>query len=158
MVLIRHRASAVEATAQKAPHALEDADKEQLRGTWYTVAVESHGMKVPTERILAKDVRLVVTGDQWILKEMQGDPDKEFTVRLDPTQNPRAINIVHKTGENKGKTSLGIYELDRSTLRVCLAEPGDPRPTKFHGDGNYTLEIFKREKPRAADSGSGGPI
>jgi hypothetical protein len=54
---------------------------------------------------------------------------------------------MYKTGEHKGMTSLGIYELDGSTLRVCLGEPGDPRPTKFHGGGTYTLEVFKREKP-----------
>jgi len=156
--LVRDRAGAVQPTQQKASDASKNEDKKELQGTWYTVSVESHGMKVPLERILAKDVRLVVKGDQWTLKETQGDADKEFTVRLDPAKKPKAIAIVFKTGENKGKTSLGIYELDGSTLRVCLGEPGDPRPTKFHGDGTFTLEVFKREKPKAADPGSGGPI
>ena len=156
--LVIGRADAVQATQQKASDASKEEDKKKLQGTWYTVSVESHGMKVPAERILTKDVRLVVKSDQWTLKETQGDADKEYTVRLDPAKKPKAIDIVYKTGENKGKTSLGIYELDGSTLQVCLGEPGDPRPTKFHGDGTYTLEVFKREKPKAADPGSGGPI
>jgi uncharacterized protein (TIGR03067 family) len=127
----------------------------KLQGTWYTVAVESHGVKVPLERIRAKDVRLVVKGDQWTLKETQGDDDKEFTVRLGPTRKPRAIDIVYKTGEHKGKTSLGIYELDGNRLRVCLGEPGDPRPTRFDGRGTYTLEVFKRDRPAAPGPASG---
>jgi RNA polymerase sigma factor (sigma-70 family) len=55
-------------------------------------------------------------------------------------------------------------DLDGSTLRVCLGEPGDPRPTKFHGGGTYTLEGFKRakpkarEKPKAADPAIDMPI
>jgi RNA polymerase sigma factor (sigma-70 family) len=156
--LLRDRAGAVQPRQQKASDAWKDEDKKKLQGTWYTVSVQSHGMKVPEERILAKDVRLVVKGDQWTLKEMQGDADKEFTVRLDSGKKPKAINIVYQTGENKGKTSLGIYELDGNTLRVCLGEPGDPPPTKFDGGGTYTLEVFKREKPKAADPASGSPI
>lgn len=44
-----------------------------------------------------------------------------------------------------------IYELDGSTLRICVGEPGDPRPARFDGGGDYTLEVFKREKPKATD-------
>ncbi len=156
--VVRDRAGAVQPTQQKEPDASKDEDKKKLQGTWYTVSVESHGMKVLEERIVAKDVRLMVKDDQWTLKEIQGDADKEFTVRLDSDKKPKAIEIVYKTGENKGKTSLGIYELDGGTLRVSLGEPGDPRPTRFRGDGTYTLEVFKREKPKAADPAPGGPI
>jgi RNA polymerase sigma factor (sigma-70 family) len=156
--LVRVRAGAVESTQQKASDASKDEDQKKLQGTWYTVAVESHGMKVPVERILAKDVRLVVKSGRWTLKETQGDADKEFTVLLYPARKPKAIDIIYQTGENKGKTSLGVYELDGGTLRVCLAEPGDPRPTKFHGGGPYTLEVFKREKPKAANPATDGPI
>jgi RNA polymerase sigma factor (sigma-70 family) len=156
--LVRVRAGAVELTRQKASDASKDEDKKKLQGTWYTVEVESHGMKIPQERILAKDVSLFVEGDQCTLKEAKGDANKEYTVRLDPTQKPKAIDIVYRNGANKGKTSLGIYELDGSTLRLCVGEPGDPRPTKFQGGGTNTLEVFKREKPKAAAPGSDRPI
>jgi RNA polymerase sigma-70 factor (ECF subfamily) len=153
-VLVSYRAGAVEPARQKEARAPKDGDKRKLQGTWYTVSVESHGMKIPEARILAKGVRLVVEGDRWTLKEMQGDADKKYMVGLDPAKNPKAIDVVYKTGPNKGKTSLGIYELDGSTLRICVGEPGDPRPTKFDGGGTYTLEVFKREKPKAADPAS----
>jgi RNA polymerase sigma-70 factor (ECF subfamily) len=156
--LVRDRAGAVQPTREKASDRSKDEEKKKLQDTWYTVSVESHGMKVPAERILAKDVRLVVEGERWTLKETRGDADKEFTVRLDPGKKPKALDIVYLTGENKGKISLGICELDGGTLRVCLGEPGDPRPTKFDGGGTYTLEVFKREKPKAADPAPDRPI
>jgi hypothetical protein len=48
--------------------------------------------------------------------------------------------------------------VDEMIVVACLGEPGDPRPTKFSGGGAYTLEVFKREKPKAADPATGGPI
>jgi uncharacterized protein (TIGR03067 family) len=113
---------------------------------------------VTLETILAKDVRLVIPGDRWTLKEMQGDPDKEFAVRLDAGKKPGTIDIVYESGENKRRTSLGIYELDGNTLRVCVGEPGDPRPIEFNGGGTRTLEVFKREKPKSLKPGSDQPI
>ncbi len=152
----RVRASAVESARVGASDASDDGDAKQLQGTWYTLSVESHGRKVPPERILAKGVRLVVEGDRWTLKEAEGDPDKEFSVRLDPAKKPAAVDIVYRTGANKGKTSLGIYELGGGTFRVCVAEPGEPRPTKFSGGGADTLEVFGREKPKPPKPAPGG--
>ena len=149
--LDRVGAGAADSTQQKASESPKDDDTKKLQGTWYTASVESHGRNVPVERIVAKGVRLVVESDRWTLKEAQGDADKEFAVRLDPAKRPAALDFTYNSGENKGKTSLGIYELDGNTLRICVGEPGDPRPTKFDGGGDYTLEVFKREKPKAPD-------
>ena len=140
-----------DSTRQPSLSASTDSDSKRIQGAWYTASVESHGRKVPADRILAKGVRLIVEGDRWTLKEMRGDAHKQFTVRLDPTRKPPALEFTYDTGENKGKTSLGIYELDGTTLRICLGEPGDPRPTKFDGGGNYTLEVFNREKPKPVE-------
>jgi RNA polymerase sigma factor (sigma-70 family) len=152
-----YRGKAAEARMQAAD-APRDSDERKVQGTWYTVAVESHGRKAPLEVILAKDVRLVIAGERWTLKEMQGDPDKGYTVRLDASKKPGTIDFVYESGENKGRTSLGIYELNGNTLRVCVGEPGDPRPTEFDGGGTRTLEVFQREKPKPAKPGSGQPI
>ena len=51
-------------------------------------------------------------------------------------------------GENKGKTTLGIYEIDGDTLKTCSAEPGKDRPTEFStnpGSGHF-LRVFKKER------------
>lgn len=49
----------------------------------------------------------------------------------------------------KGTTSLGIYELDGDTLKVCRTwSDNDTRPTEFAAgkDGKLILSEFKREK------------
>jgi uncharacterized protein (TIGR03067 family) len=158
VALLSYRARAVEQAQAKDPGRPKEEDREKLQGTWYAVSVESHGQKAPLGRILAKGVHLVIDGDQWTLKEVRGDPDKAYTARLDPTRRPKHIDITYDSGENKGRTSLGIYERDGNTLRVCLGEPGDPRPTKFDGGGTYTLEVFKREKPKPAPEGADQPL
>jgi RNA polymerase sigma factor (sigma-70 family) len=158
VALLGYRARAVEQAQAKDPGRSKEGDKEKLQGTWYAVSVESHGQKAPMGRILAKGVHLVIDGDKWTLKEVRGDPDKAHTARLDPTKRPKQIDITYDAGENKGRTSLGIYERDGNTLRVCLGEPGDPRPTKFDGGGTYTLEVFKREKPKPAPEVADQPL
>ncbi len=46
-----------------------------------------------------------------------------------------------------GKTSLGIYELDGNTLRLCAVEPGTPnRPNDFipDNDGRRIFELVRK--------------
>jgi uncharacterized protein (TIGR03067 family) len=72
----------------------------------------------------------------------------EATVKLDPTNKPKAIDVTFTAGEKKGKTVLGIYEIEPDTFRVCVARPGDRRPADFSakvGSGR-TLLVYKRQK------------
>jgi hypothetical protein len=46
------------------------------------------------------------------------------------------------------KTKLGIYEIDGTVYKYCLAPAGKPRPTEFvskKGSG-HSLGVSKREK------------
>src|SRR5262249_10297373 len=47
----------------------------------------------------------------------------------DPLAEPPAISFTPKTGADGGRPRPGIYRLDGTTLTVCLAPPGHPRPT-----------------------------
>ena len=70
------------------------------------------------------------------------------TVKLDPTTKPKAAEIAFTEGEHKGKTRLGIYEIEGDTFRVCCARPGDGRPAVFSaksGSGRI-LVVYQREK------------
>jgi uncharacterized protein (TIGR03067 family) len=70
----------------------------------------------------------------------------KFTI--DPTKKPKAIDYEVTDGSAKGKTLLGIYQIDGDTVKFCIASPGKDRPTEFatkEGAG-LTLSEWKRNK------------
>jgi uncharacterized protein (TIGR03067 family) len=84
-------------------------------------------------RITRGDVTSVVAGPRVILRA-------RFT--LDASKTPPAVDYVNLEGSNKRKSQVGIFELNRDVLRVCMSAPGKPRPADFSskaGDGrSYT--------------------
>jgi uncharacterized protein (TIGR03067 family) len=67
--------------------------------------------------------------------------DAEFT--LDASHTPPHIEYTNRSGKNKGKKQVGIYEIAGDTLRICTAAPGRKRPSEFSSakaDGrSYTV-------------------
>jgi uncharacterized protein (TIGR03067 family) len=117
----------------------------QLEGEWSMVSGEADGVSMPKELVssgkrVAKDGETTVTiGGQVYLKA-------KFTI--DPTKKPKAIDYTMTEGPTKGKTHLGIYEVDGDTVRFCFAAPGKDRPTDFTAkEGSQrTLSVWKRDK------------
>jgi uncharacterized protein (TIGR03067 family) len=116
----------------------------KLTGTWKIVSVEVEGAK-PEEDFL-KNARLVVKGDKFTFK--RGDLSNGGTYKVDVTAKPKTIDITYTEGPEKGKTLLGIYDLEGDTGKICIALPGNDRPKEFvskPGSG-HVLEVLKREK------------
>jgi len=129
---------------------------EKLKGTWVLMTEEDQGRKLPEEK-LQERFRLVIEGDRWTLKETKGPEKKEWKVRLDATKRPRQGDFTYLFGNNKGKVSFAIYELKGDFLKLCVAEPGEIRPTKFEGKGKNSLLLFKRSQSKPSDKGEGKP-
>ena len=127
--------------------AQEVAKKEmaQLEGEWSMVSGEANGFSLPRDTIksgkrVAKDGETTITfGGQVYFKA-------KFSI--DPTKKPRTIDYKMTEGPTKGKTHLGIYELDGDTVKFCFAAPGKDRPSDFTAkEGSQrTLSVWKREK------------
>ena len=129
--------------------AQDDAAKKELKkleGTWATVSIEAAGQKV-TEEEKIKTRKLTTTGDKYRLKV--GDETVQGTIEINPSKKPKTIDVKPDSGNNKGKTLLGIYELDGDSLKVCLAPAGKDRPTAFAtaAENAQQLVVYKREKP-----------
>jgi uncharacterized protein (TIGR03067 family) len=119
-----------------------------LKGTWRPVSVEVDGMKIPEERLKEAFITRDETGK---VKGWRGDQlvMEGFVKKIDLTKKPRTIDSEITEGDNKGKTILGIYELDGDTFRVCVALPGtDERPKEFSAKAGSgcALMVYKREK------------
>jgi len=119
-------------------------DVKTLDGTWVLVSGEDDGKKLSDEAL--KNARLTFEGDKHTVKI--DDTTFTGTHKLDPTNKPRTIDISDTDGPFKGKTVLGIYELDGNEFKICYAPPGKDRPKDFSAKAGtgYRYHVWKREK------------
>ena len=119
--------------------ATPEADRERLQGAWQVVALEFAGQPLPTE-----GMQVVFTGDRCAVLN-QGKPGVAKTYALDPSRDPKMIDMV----SDLGVSTPGIYALDGDTLKICLGESAD-RPSEFVTEpGVDTLLFILRRKPGA---------
>ncbi len=115
-----------------------EKDLRRLQGGWTFEKVLVGGEKVGGEtqpKGFVFDGREISPDD---------DPKDVAIITLDPSQTPQTIDLVYK---NKEK-SLGIYEIDGDTLKLCFNAPGDPRPKTFASAKGSRVSYFilKRNK------------
>jgi uncharacterized protein (TIGR03067 family) len=123
-------------------------DMAQLQGEWSMVSGSADGQPMPDE--MRKQMKRVCKGDETTTT-MAGQLYFKAKVTLDPSKKPKTIDYQMTDGFTKGKTQLGIYEVDGDTFKSCFAKPGAERPKDFTsevGEGR-TLSVWKREKPAA---------
>ncbi len=119
-------------------------DEVAILGVWELVTMEVNGMVLPAG---GEMMRFAFTDGKLKLTLVGKPKEQDATYKLDPAAAPKAIDI----DEGKGRTSLGIYDLDGDKLRICLAEGKTPvRPTEFKGVGKavvvFTLRRVADEK------------
>jgi uncharacterized protein (TIGR03067 family) len=122
----------------------EKKDDEKIQGNWTVVSREFIGKKTPEAELKA----LKVTIKDGTITMDDGKKKEKIPYKLDPSKKPKAIDLAN-TGIESKETTLGIYELDGDTLKMCWSEK-DPkhRATKFASDkdSGQTMIVLKREK------------
>jgi len=121
-------------------------DLQAFEGTWKLSSREVDGRKFTDEEI--KDNIATNDGFGKFSVRRGGKEIVAGITKLDPSTQPKSMDVILTEGEHKGKTLLGIYEIDGDSFRVCHARPGDKRPTEFSADpgSGRTLIVYKREK------------
>jgi uncharacterized protein (TIGR03067 family) len=131
--------------------AADDADDQvkkelaRFEGTWKWVSVEMEKMKLEADAL--EHPRLKLMGDKFTVTE-ENNATFGGTFKVDPSKKPKTIDVTITDGPEKGKTYLGIYELEGDTYKVCTDPEGKSRPREFSvkpGSG-HVLEVLKREK------------
>jgi uncharacterized protein (TIGR03067 family) len=121
-------------------------DLQAFKGTWRLSFKEEDGKKFSAEEI--RDV-IATANREGRVSVRRGDKViGGGTIKLNPTKKPRAIDITFTEGEGKGKTALGIYEIEGDAFRVCVARVGDERPAEFAaraGSGRILI-VYQRVK------------
>ncbi len=149
-----------------------------LKGVWQIVVFQDDGRDrlarlgagPPRKKDTAPRIaKLVFSATDCFL--IRGDGRREMasgltnagwkSYQLDPSTTPWSIDIEGFAGKDSAKTRTyrGIYEIDGDLLRICYAESGSKRPTKFESDGNNNLFQCKRisHEPVAAPSPTSQP-
>ena len=122
----------------------DDPAKNELRrhqGIWIATSSTFDGQTVPED--VVRSIKRIVTDDH-VVWERNGKRFAGSKVVLDPTKDPKTIDVIPDGGRNRGEHILGIYKLERDMLTICMAAAGSPRPSEFKAEkGNeWTLQTF----------------
>jgi uncharacterized protein (TIGR03067 family) len=118
-------ASAVLATAGG-----EDAkkDMEKLKGTWKLIGETDSGQPVPPD----PNEIFIFDGKEDLVNKVGAKITDEFTIKLNPTKNPKEMDFVPKREPNVGVPSPAIYKFEDKKLIICVNfAPSAKRPTTF---------------------------
>src|SRR5947209_5481399 len=114
---------------------------QRLEGTWVQVSVEESGKSATSH-----PEQLIIAGEQWIVSGV------EFaaTFSVDPTKEPKQIDVVmHGSGSTTFRLP-GIYKLEGDTLTVSMSRDMSghgKRPAEFStkpGDP-FSVIVYKRD-------------
>ncbi|HLJ91984.1 MAG TPA: TIGR03067 domain-containing protein [Gemmataceae bacterium] len=129
--------------ADAGEEARRKAELKKLQGTWNVAALEIDGAKIVGPAFQGS--KIIVQDDAFTTISMGAA--YKGTLKLDQNSTPKKLDLVFTEGPEKGKTNLGIYELDGDTWKICLALAGNTRPVEFVtkvGSG-FALEILQRQ-------------
>lgn len=144
------------ADAQETPSPLA-----ALEGSWAVVSITEDGEPVPREKFGGFKFRFKKKELTWLSPD--GKVIDQFTISVDATQKPTALNLVQTRKEDEEgnpKTTLAIYKLKSDLLRICMPPRGEKqRPKSFESQsGSFlSLIVLKRIAPNTADKGRTKP-
>src|SRR5947209_17687401 len=119
----------------------------KLQGDWDVVRAEGGG-KAPADAATRPN-RAAIKGDQLRLIRTSGGKEEvkgPLTLGLDPAPAAKHIDMTDPSAPKDRRLTLGIYELKGDTLTLCVGDPPRTkgRPSKFSGEGGYTLLVLRR--------------
>lgn len=122
---------------------------DRLDGTWHVVGHETDGKPASEEhwrkvQFIFKGNQLTFAGDEVLSKKVA-----KMTIVVDPSTDPRVIDLKVVAGDFKGTALEGIYEIKGDGLRICFRnDEAKNRPTDFatKEGTNLVLFVLKRAK------------
>jgi uncharacterized protein (TIGR03067 family) len=116
-----------------------------LNGEWETVSRTRDGKKLPDPEGAPR--RVIIQEGKFAVKA--GDKTlAEGSFVLDAAKKPVAIDMKLGLADGKEAKYLGIIEVTEGEHRLCWADPGKDRPTRFAADegSGHTLAVYRRVK------------
>jgi uncharacterized protein (TIGR03067 family) len=133
------------ALAQPANEEKAKKDLERMQGAWVLHALEVNGKDVPQPKL--ENTILVIKGDDYRTKVKDKEPPG-FRLRLDPSKNPKAVDMIKSTPGSPDEVIKGIYTFENDTLKICRGlAASQERPNQFATwpDTNYFVVTWKKQ-------------
>jgi uncharacterized protein (TIGR03067 family) len=121
-------------------------EMKKFQGTWKQISYERDGIKEPLDE-QGWHPTVTFIGDTFVVTLADGSIPIKGTYRLDPTKEPKALDLTDTFGADAGKTFLAIYSLEGDRLTFCAADEGQERPTEFATRPGLVLRVSQRETP-----------
>jgi uncharacterized protein (TIGR03067 family) len=118
-------------------------DVELFQGTWKQIAYERDGVKEPLDES-GWEPRVTFSGNTFVVTLADGTVPIKGAFKLDPTQQPKSMDLTDTFGADAGKTFLAIYSLEGDRLVFCAADEGQDRPSSFETTPGHVLRVNQR--------------
>lgn len=99
-----------------------DKEAKSLQGEWVVVGLEDEGQRASAEEV--KGMKWVIRGTTITGTNPDGSTGS-MRFALNPKSQPKEIDLTSLDGNLKGVVHIGIYELQKGRLRICV---GDRKP------------------------------
>lgn len=116
----------------------KNTDLQNMQGEWGCTLNIRAGQRQPDEvaESLFRDVKDDVMSISLYDRVLQ-----KAKIKLNPNVTPKQIDQTALDGPAKDKVSQGIYEFKDGVLRICMAPPGEARPTAFESKEGSKLSL-----------------
>jgi uncharacterized protein (TIGR03067 family) len=116
------------------------AEKERLRGKWMIESLVINGEAVDLQTLEKKSWHF--NGGEISRHWSLSFEETGYGFDLDPTANPKTIDIMPHQLRPERPKELGIYQLDGDRLTICMAAANQDRPTAFASDSGSNLMLI----------------
>jgi uncharacterized protein (TIGR03067 family) len=116
----------------------------RFEGTWVYESSIASGVKLPEAAL--KGSTLILKGDRFEMKDALAT--YRGVLAVDPTADPKTLDITFDEGPEKGKSIQGIYKLEGDTYTNCVPLGPKDRPKEFSSEpgSGQAVSVLKRVK------------
>lgn len=116
---------------------------EKFQGVWTVESMELDGKPLPEDK--RKKIKLTIKGEDFSFDN--GDGAEPGQYKIDPTKDPKELNIVITQGEDRGKIYLVIYKFEDGKMIQCMELSNKNRPKTFTGKAGSgcAYEVWNRQ-------------